>query len=126
MENNLKFEAYESNKIKNGKPVISIISKGIGFSSSFIRKYIPQKPSFVGLRYAQDDENIYIGFSFSNERENIPGAMKITYPKENGLIQCAAFFKKYEINKEEYNKKYDVEEVENKEYGKMFIIKMKK
>lgn len=130
MTENLKFEVFENKSGVFGKdPSISIMTKGgIGFSTAFVRKYISESPKFATLSYAQDEESIYVGFSFTNNEQK-PGVMKMFYPGKNkqyGSIQCVSFFKKHDLDYKKYADKYRVERYEDKKLGKLFIIKIKK
>ena len=100
MDKDLRFEAFDENKGWFGKgPRINVLAKGgIGFSTSFMKTYLPENPVYAALRYASDDKFHYIGFSFTNNPDRT-GTMKIFYPKKNyGMIQCVSFFKKYNID----------------------------
>ena len=123
----LKFELYKSKGTRSSgkEPMISIIGRGgFGFNTNFVEKYIPEKPKFLNLTYAQDMDYIYIGFSFSKkEKEN---ALKVYYPKKNGIVLSIGFFKTYGINPEKYKTRYSFEEIEDTELGKLFVIKLRK
>jgi len=125
--NKIKFENYKSQRMKSdGLPIISIIGKGgFGFSSSFLNKYEPNKPKYVGLKYAQDMDYIYIGFVFSNEKKD--SYLKIHYPKStNGLVIATGFFNLYKINAEKYRDRYTAEEYSEDDPSKIYMIKVKK
>ncbi len=127
MDGNLEFEKFVSGKgAPSRDPVVSIHSKGgVGFNNSFVSKYMGDKPAYVGLTYAQDVNNVYIGFFFSKERSH--GMLKIQYPRPSyGLFQCKAFFKRYGIDYEKYCDRYEAIEYDDRKLGRLLVIKLRK
>lgn len=123
----LKFEEYELGSRKSdGVPEVSVISRGgFFFTASFVHKFIPHRPTYVILKYTQDQEYIYVGFLFSKEKRK--NGLKVSYPKKSyGGILATGFFNKYHIDSKKYKGRYVAEEYIVDLAEKLFFIKLKK
>lgn len=122
----LKFEKFKVQRGgSKGESLISIHKTGrIAFSTGFIKENNFSNPLYLGLSFANDENNFYMGFSFEKSKEE--GMLKVYLPKNHGLVSCPKFFNKYKISLEKVSGKYKPEKHKDNELGELFVITMKR
>jgi len=110
------FGSKFSSKISLGK------SGGFGFSSGFYNRY--NLKGSVALKIFYDKAKMAVGFKFLKSRED--GSVKLKPRQTGGYVGIRSFLGKYGIDPIEYSGRYDPKEVMDDNFGKVYVIELKK
>ena|SRR3989338_43826 len=132
MNDEINFEGYRRERARAYSPIVSITTSGaITFSSSFIRSSGLRDYGFVAFRFGKDDSHYYLGFSFSKVGM-MEGVAKLYRPKRNGVVIDTAiatgkgFLTHYGVDPIKYKGHYNAYERNDPQFGKMYVVKIKK
>jgi hypothetical protein len=97
---------------------------GFGLSSGFTRKY--DLEGTVGVNLFYDKSSNAVAFKFLKQKEKDMAGVSLRPNKNGGYINAKAFLTKYDINQSTCHGQYDVKEIEDASFGKLYVIELKK
>ncbi len=123
---NYNFEEFTPFKGKFTSKISLNKTGGFAFSSGFWRKN--SLDGVIGTKMFFDKEKKAVAFVFLKTEENGMVKIKSRGEQGGGYVNAKSFFAKYLMHGIDYKKmsgKYDPTEIENSQYGKMYIIELK-
>lgn len=117
---------FEEFKSKGGKfiPQITINkSGGFGMSSGMHHRY--NLDAYSGVRIFFDKTDKIIGIKPMEKEGEGTFSLKKRPDQKGAFFSARSFLQAYDIDPKKYYGRYAPEEVEDKSFGKMFIIKLK-
>lgn len=119
--------AFEEFKAKKGKFIPQITlnnSGGFGFSSGMHHRY--QIDRYVGVKLYFDKENNRVGIKPFEKEEEGMFKLKKRENEKGAFFSAKSFLEAYSISPNLYSGRYSPEEVEDENFGKMFVIQLQK
>ncbi|MFA4844979.1 MAG: hypothetical protein WC654_00255 [Patescibacteria group bacterium] len=119
---NYNFEAFTGagSKIDERITVTKIGSFGIlsGFTKKRLKSILPK---YVELFY--DSEKRAVALHFSDEKQH-SRSFAVVNTGGGGSVSARSFFKTYDIDPVAVSGKYEVQEIEDPQLGKLFVIQL--
>ncbi len=117
--------AFQEFKSKRGKytPQVSINKSG-GFSLSSGMHHRYNLDRFVGVKLYFNPETYQIGIKPMEQEEEGVFRLKKREGEKGAFFSARSFLQAYNIDPEKYKDRYAPEEIEDEEFGHMFVIQL--
>jgi len=118
----MAFERFISKGFKLTPQITLNNTGGFGLSSGMHKKYNVDKYLAVELYY--DKEDAKIGIKLLENESDFSFKLKKRPEQKGAYFGAKSFLQSYSIDPKTYSGRYMPEEVEDKDFGKLFVIKL--